>query len=362
MEIFIILISLCVFGVIIGSINKYEKLNRFLFVVISFLIVSIVAFRSEEIGTDTPGYYSYFLNPNLGYSNYDKSDIEIGYNLFSDLVRFIYKDGNFFLSLCAFISIIPFLYLLWKESENKLLSLFFFVTLGTTTTYYILFFSMVRQCVALGIICIGLYLFHTNKLNKLYKRLIPVIIAFCFHHTSFLALPLFFIDYVKISKKVATLSLVISLLIGYSLVNYIRILKFIIGYTENSYDYYVLLIDENTYQLGVTIPITLLCIVVFLYSNDEFLENIYVKTFFIGTIINNIMSLAGNSDRLSLYFGIYGCLVIPNFMEQQLRNKSLMKYSLLILLLVYYTGKYMKVMNNAAENPMVALIPYKTFF
>lgn len=362
MEIYTILISLCVFGVLFGSINKDDKLNRFLFVAISSLIVGVVAFRSENIGTDTPGYYSYFLNPSIGYAHYEQSDIEFGYNLFSDIVRSIYKDGNFFLSLCAFISIIPFVYLLLKESENKLLSLFLFVTLGTTTTYYILFFSMVRQCIALGIICIGLYLFHKNKLNKWYKRLIPVIIAFNFHHTSFLALPLFFIDYVKISKKIACISLILSLVIGFSLMNYIKILELLIGYTDNSYDYYVSLIDENTYQLGVTIPTTLLCIGVFLYSNDEFLGNIYVKTFFIGTIINNIMSLAGNSDRLSLYFGIYGCLVIPNFIELQLRNKSLIKYSLLILLLVYYTGKYMKVMNNAAENPMIALFPYKTFF
>lgn len=362
MDIYTILISLCVFGAIIGSINNKDKLNRVLYLIISSFVVGVVACRSEEIGTDTPGYYAYFLNPQNGYSHYEIDDIEFGYNLLSTIVRVLYKDGHLFLFICAFLSLFPFVYLIWKESNNKLLSLFLLISLGTTTTFYILFFSMVRQCIALGILCVGLYLLHTKRLYKWYERIFWVFIAFNFHHTSFIALPLFFLDYIKFTRKMVFVSLILSLFIGVSLANYIRFLEFIIGYTDNSYDYYISLIQSNTYKIGVTLPITLLCMAIYYFSKQEFLDNLYVKIFFVGAVVNNIMSLAGNSDRLNLYFGIYGCLVIPNFIEQQLYNKKIIKYFLVVILLSYYTIKYDKVIDNAKENTIVSIVPYKSFF
>lgn len=358
-------IYLLIFSIIASflSILKWRILEKLYFWILSFCIIGIVAFRHYTIGTDTIGYYYLFLNPLNGYSSYNISDIEIGYRLMNVLGRTISMDGDTFLSICAVISILPFIYIIWKESSNRLFSLFLFISLGTTTIFYILFFSMIRQCLAFGIISIGLYWFYKRKNRNFYFRFIPVILACAFHRSALLTLPLFFIDYIKFKKNMIYLCLIITWIIGTILIKFKTFLLVLSEiFSEGHFNYYANIIGENEYSIGVTIPLLLLCFLMYYVADEKMLNNVYVKIFTIGVLLNNLFYLVGNSDRLNLYFGIYGCLAIPYIYEALKKYKSkFIQISFLIIVLGYYSSKYVKVFENAKQNPIVQLVPYKSY-
>ena len=358
-------IYLLIFSIIasVVSILKLRILEKICFWILSFCIIGIVAFRHYTIGTDTIGYYYFFLDPSNGYSSYNVSDIEIGYRLMNVLGRSISMDGNTFLSVCAVISILPFIYIIWKESSNRLFSLFLLISLGTTTIFYILFFSMIRQCLAFGIISIGLYWFYKRKKRNFYFRFIPVILACAFHSTALFTLPLFFIDYIKLKKKMMYLCLIITWVIGTILVKFKTLLFGLSGILgDGHFNFYVDIIGGNIYSIGVSVPLLLICFLMYYVADEKMQNNVYVKIFTIGVMLNNLFYLVGNSDRLNLYFGIYGCLAIPYIYEALKKYKSkFIQISFLIIILGYYSSKYVKVFENAKQNPIVQLVPYKSY-
>lgn len=358
MYVYNLLLTCSIVSVILSLFNN-KKLTNVLFLLTSFFALVIVAFRHETIGTDTIGYYDFFIDNTIGRSQYVRTELEVGYVALSSFLRTLTDDGNLFLALCAFVSIIPLEYVIWNESKNKCLSIFFFLTLGTTTTFFILFFSMVRQCLAFGIMTVVLYLYYKGRLN-LVKTIVLTLFVCLFHKTVLFMIPLLFIKEIIIPRKIALVTILISFAVGIFISKYVAVFTSISNSLfGGEFNYYTRLMEETSHSLGVTVPFSIIGILICMSSKDEFCNNLYTKAFFLGVVINNLFNMMGNSDRLCLYYLIYGCIVIPNYI-QQLEIKRTYRLLFLFLLLFYYSNKYEKVLVNAQNNPITSLVPYKS--
>ncbi len=169
--------------------NKFNNINKFLFV-ISLLVPCIIAgARDITVGTDVRGYVLRLSNvvsssPNIiHYLTNAKSDF-----LFSILVYigFITRDFNvllFFIELAVALPIYLYAYLERDKFPFTITILLFLLTM------YCLSLSMMRQSISIAI-CILSYHFIEKKEYK--KSILLIIVASLFHKTGIIFITFLF--------------------------------------------------------------------------------------------------------------------------------------------------------------------------
>ena len=220
---------------------------------------------------------------------------------------------------------------------------------------------MLRQCLAFGLLTIILYLYSEGILKRNYKLFLLLLCAILLHKTVLFCVPLFFLDLILFKKKWLYVSLSCSFILGLSMQSYAPTMRLIsMSLFDGKYNYYANVLEDNFYQIGVTLPLNIICFLIIFLGKERFLQEFYTRVFLVGVVVNNLLCMAGNSDRLTMYFIIYGCIVIPNFLET-LNSRKFVKYGIMLLTVLYYSHKFLKVFENASENTMIALVPYKSF-
>lgn len=183
------------------KLNLKIKKNfvNFIIIAITLFFVVICACRSIYIGRDTRMYYLFYEQAaELSWTNlknsWQQNDLEIGYLaiefLFSNILglSFIY-----FQIFVATISIVPPMYLIYKYSDSKGLSIILYLLLGM----YCFTLTGIRQSISLGLMCIAYFFVEKNKLIPF---LFFCIIGFLFHFSSLILLPIYFFKKIKITN------------------------------------------------------------------------------------------------------------------------------------------------------------------
>ena len=111
------------------------------------------------------------------------------------------------------VSVVPFIFIIHRYSENKPLSLFLYVTFA----YYTFSMSGLRQTGAMGFIMIA---YHFMKERKIWKYLLFCGVAFSFHITALLFIPVYWIGKVP-NNKVTRLLALLGVAAAYLLRGYI---------------------------------------------------------------------------------------------------------------------------------------------
>lgn len=168
-----------------------------------FIIFSVLAFRHPSMGVDlqygkAEGYLGMFEI--IGNSSWDKVlhyeflNYEKGYTIFCKLISLISNSQQTLLVACAFISISSVSYLIYKYSENCLLS--FLVYLGLPA--FLMNYSGLRQTVAIAITLFS-YIFIRNKKPIIF--ILTVLLASTLHKSAIVFLAAYPIYYLKAMGK-----------------------------------------------------------------------------------------------------------------------------------------------------------------
>lgn len=177
--------------------DDYRIVNRKfpLFVFFTFFIV-LLSLRSVHCGVDLLNYKMKFESSDSVsvLSLFDFSIIEPGYDLFAYLCKSLIGDFQIFLCICALISIVPIMFLYLNEAEHNLLTIALFLGIAPFT----MFFSGLRQSIAIGISAICYML---CKKNKLFLFLLLVFVAFLFHQSAIIILLMYPLMHIRITKK-----------------------------------------------------------------------------------------------------------------------------------------------------------------
>lgn len=164
-----------------------DKIRSGFFTAVAFAVLVLVAgFRNRSVGTDTEAYVRGFENLRTFADVWRESSLEPGYLILTAVTRAISSDYWVLLSVIAVIAVYFFMRSIYLLSDNPAVSLFVFITMG----YYTFFFNGARQGLACAIYALAIVPLIQGNFKK---YAFWVLLAFCFHKSVIVALPLYFI-------------------------------------------------------------------------------------------------------------------------------------------------------------------------
>lgn len=154
----------------------------------AFIIIFVLfAFRSYDVGVDTPRYIEGYLSG----ESYLRG-IDYGYAAYSSFLLSLGFSSRCFLALSSFIMLMPFFLYIKKAGMPRLFTVLLYITIGTFSMQL----SGLRQSMAVSIVIMGVAL--SMELNRRWLQFLIltafVLVAQSFHHTGmvgFLFIPFF---------------------------------------------------------------------------------------------------------------------------------------------------------------------------
>lgn len=335
-----------------------EKLSKevktyiyiFSYIPIIFALLYIAGLRDITVGTDTAHYAEIFDDP---------QDIEIGYRLFAEFIKYIGGNFHLFLFLFFFISFFLKLYAFREVSSYPLLSICIY------SSFWFLVYDMngIRQGIALGFVALSYYYLIDNKKSKFFLFMTGAIL---FHYSSLIFLPIIFIIKKKCTKRLFLISFSIIFLFAYLGVSSIilnllgtvigvnvRLIERILSYQNNE------LYNTNIlYSFGTFVRLLLFFTTYFFIDKINLSER--TKNIFLWSALLNIGFYLLFSEveiiatRISLYYRFYECFFLaclPNAFKGKI-TKILIGF----LLCLYAISQIIKTLAIPNNN----LVPYKS--
>ncbi len=344
----IILIFLIYF--ILLYINSKTKINvkKIYCIIITIQMILFSGLRHYSVGADT---FSYYLNFEMVkgmswekiiriffdslYSNryYFKDP---GYLIFQKIFQIFSGDYQLYLIFIAIIFTVPLGILIYKKSQNPLLSFLI---------YFCLFFAFfgitgIRQTVATSLVGIFGYWAIINK--KLNYFIILSIIAFFIHKSSILFFPFYFIAFQKFQLKHIIMILLVFLL-SFIFFN-VKIFSPIANFFKYENMLYFNIKGTETYS-----SLILLIFITILWRKNTFLKKIdnyfYFNAIFLGLFLTLMTFKSQSFMRIQQYFNFYYILAIPEIIETFNKKDKYMVLliAISVLLFLYFRlDKYYK--------------------
>jgi len=359
MFIYHLIFSLCILGLIVHFL-QFKKAEKLLYYISAILVIGTVAFRADSLGPDTSNYLDYFLHPNTISTYYQVSEIEIGLTFVNYLLNFLgITDKYTYLSIISILILSPIIYLIYK-TPNRFFSLFLFLSFNVGSSLYILSFTALRQFFALSFFCFIIYEYLNNGhvINK--KIVILFVLMLCFHRSSIIVSVLYFFDKINFSKKQYIFILIISFIVGNLFSNYAPMLRVFMNQIYSGGYIFDNVYDRKNGIIPLIPYIGIFLIILFCLNKKE-VNHLSVKSFFLITVIYNIMYFGNNIDRLLAYYILFLVVTFPNIMNY-VRKKNRTIYILLLGgIFIYFSYKYYFVLSLSDGSTEWELVPYKSY-
>ena len=326
---FVLLIALLFINVLGGSkiVRNYVCIERIHIAPFLALLI-LIGFRDISVGTDTPTYVAEFLSSNqkgLVIREIFQSHAEPLFALMRMLIRQFTDSYTVYFLVAAIPISLGFAIYVGRYSDDYMMSTLLFILLG------VLGFCMagLRQSIAIGFSLFG-YRYAREK--KLIPFLICCTLAFGFHNSSLVFLivyPLSHFRKININIKwwIAIAAAFVLGITKNSVIMQIASMFF----TQERYNMYGTTYTSNLNYTMLLIQIGLL---VFCYmyrelvmEEDEKNSLLYIMAF-IGTSFQCFTPILGEFFRLSLFFSISFCILVPKtiYLLKDSRNRNLLYF------------------------------------
>ena len=177
-------------------INESKRAKRAFLFFSGLILFLVIALRDKEVGSvDSQNYFANwerhgFLNFEGLKDSLSRTRQEFGYICTIWVLAHAFPEGQWlfvFTGLFYSISVCLFIY---RNSDNVVVSFLMFLTLGL----YSFMVQGLRQSIAM---CICLFAIESVKKRKIFRFLIQVFLAFCFHRSAVLFGMVYFIPWKK---------------------------------------------------------------------------------------------------------------------------------------------------------------------
>ena len=300
------ILSLYIFiSIIIRNRLKRDKLFLNLAFTLLFVVLAIRVPYS-----DMNNYLNYFHKIHqMNFSEFLSFKIEFLYKLLNLIIGKIYFNDRFFMIIIAIITCIGPYCFIKRYSENYLLSILLFISIGT----YSLQFFVIRQAIAITFLLLSLKYIEKKNLKKF---LILVGIATLFHYSSCFFVFIYYFD--KIPNKTKIL---LSVLLFIGTILFKEQLYGLIGYT--SYNTYMDIgIQGEGYGMLSLLIILLLFSLLFKLKDNENEMETYLSMSIMATILQIMATRISIFSRL-VYDFINGLIVLPVNRIKNIKDKHL---------------------------------------
>jgi hypothetical protein len=150
-------------------------------------MVLVAGMRGSSVGTDTSGYARGYEAEKVSTlaDVWDRRS-EPGYFVLAVAARCVSDNYWAVLTASAVLVVFCYMWAIYRVSVNPAISLFVFITMG----YYMFFFNGARQGLAAAVYSLA---FMGLIAGRFWRYALFVAIAFLFHRTAILTLPLYFV-------------------------------------------------------------------------------------------------------------------------------------------------------------------------
>lgn len=245
------------------KIKKYQRLNNAgkytmakLFAFLSFVPLTAIMAVRYNVGTDYGSYYSFF------YSIPDR--MEKGYALLNNISARITGDPQGIFVISAVIICGCYFYMIYKESVSLIYSILLFVL---CKDYFIAMNGM-RQYIATAIMILAL---PYMKEKKIFRSLIFLVIAFLFHKSIIIFIPLYILYIIEIPPLVSGIAIIATYFLSYAIRGFIFPILARFGFYNNYFTNSYANITEN---FNWAYTLIFLCFFILLAYEYESVKNI----------------------------------------------------------------------------------------
>jgi transmembrane protein EpsG len=312
----------------------------------SLILIVFAGFRASSVGTDTNNYVDIFKNINLYKSIDMSSNIEYLYIILNKIAYFFYEDYISLLTSIAIITVYFNIKVISKLSINFWLSIYTYIALGG----YAFFFNGARQAIAVAIFGMAILQIYNKNLKR---YIFWVFIASLFHLTALVMLPLYFLNFNKVSLKK-------SVVIGFLFTALITYFSIILGFANDSiidrYSIYETRKASGGYILTLFYLINTICLV-YLKNRISILYlkkyNFFLNLCILHTLIYIVVQFTGidiNLIRLASYFQLGFILIYPIIFKEFKIFKDIFPRLLFLGVHILFYYVYLGKMSN--------LVPY----
>lgn len=296
--------------------NKKVLNKRFPLLVFFVLLIVLLSLRGVSCGTDLLIYKQKFSQASsLNFASLFTL-VEPGFRLLTFICKVTTNSFQFFLFVCAVLSLAPIMVLYLNNTKHSLLSISLFVGIAP----FSLFFSGLRQSIALGI---GAICYYFCEKKKLIPFLILVFVAFTFHESAIILLFMYPLMHLRITKKwIIPIAVV-----------------FVICFIYRSQLFGVILNMNSRYEARYTVTETgsftflvmllLMTIYSFIMLKDSDIDSFGLRNFLIFTLLMQCFASVNTvAMRLNYYYLIFVPLLIPKVIDNtRIRYRQIARLS-----------------------------------
>lgn len=316
------------------------KKNIFLFLISYIYLLFLGGFRSFETGTDVNNYYQIFKYIQDGGESFSFAAkiVEPGWFIINWLCAVTFNDFRAVLFVSIFLSTLPIFIRAWNYREKTFSIILYYVLLF----FYLNSYNIMRQMIAVSFVFYSLLFLEQKKMKKFY---ILIMMASLFHYSALFCLIFpYYLRKIKLSLPLVLTFIVVTYIAGvYILPIIFSKLPFI-----GKYSFYLM----NDSASGSLSRLLLNIFFIFIYATCHYAKkNIYLKLFFAGILIYNILAFSPAAARLALYFIVAQLSLFPFLDSKFYWNKIALKTLSFLYASIYY---FTMLLANSGE-----IVPYE---
>lgn len=356
--IYFVIAILLFFSFLISLRKTYTPAKYINFIFI--LVLSVFAFRNVNVGGDTLKYVYEFTHDQY-------RGREIGYVLFCDFIRFFGDTPFVYLFFTSLISILPFLLLIRKHSNNSILSLLYVFCFFNLI---ICFETHIRQNIGTGFVMLSIYIWEIVSSKSWKFWIIPLLFlvfgVLC-HSSLYITVPLcLIIPFLPINKKIGIIVVIAAFFIGgvmqqlivgifqllYSLIDGYDAFDRILAYSEDgSLGGY----DMSPFNVSNIILFLWMMFIIFASENNN---SYYFKAFVLYGVLHCLFRTSDLTFRSFFIINILALIYIP----AKIQRRSIYKIIMCVFLVDWLQYLYRLCVTPSMQNKDAFMFPYTFIF
>lgn len=313
-----------------GSEYVIQNLRYRMFAGLSAIVLILVAGLRFQVGADYNNYVSTYEVRKETWLTFLRSFDEPGIAILCKICSLIYDNAATLFFVCSVITIGLYMSTIRKYSTNYMFSVLMFIFCGTWAGS----FGAIRQYLAAAILFAGhRYMYE----RKFWKWLLVVLLAFCFHRTAIVMLPVYFIAKRKINFKTILILVIVIVFIRYSYDFIFSVMSDFKGTDQTQFDY--MTTSVNVFRVLVAvIPILLYYITYYRNSCNDSETEFYSMQLFVNAAFMLATSNSAYLARTGIYTETFTVFAFPELLENlSPRITKQYKTAILICYFVYFS-------------------------
>ena len=317
-----------------------KKIHPFYVVLLLFLWCSIFALRDKAIGSDTSGYY-FFYNRIEYYQSLSEFVINQRDQLFGVLeyLCFHLSKGNWivFQYVCSLIIYLPILIVFSKRPNTFLYSAILYIF---TCSFYS-GYNGLRQTIAISLVVFAYYVFFCEK--KYIRYFLFMLLAFGFHSTALIALPIHFLSSINYKSKymiVIYSAIILSYFFLWNVWTYLIDFLELIGQSKIAEDYADVTANGSSVLRLLVYGMPLIIIFIHNSMNKISKKDLFDNGDIVQCIFSVLMMMLSTKlwlfGRVSGYFAISNIFLISNLEEcVEIRGRKIFNFIMFALYFIF---------------------------